>query len=664
MNHMVGWMTPELMQPLGLALLHFFWQGTLVAALAGVAMALTRKAAVRYAIAVTCLALMAAAPVATFLWRTSQPIQPVWTVTQDGAARMSSDWAALNPPSPSREPASGASQTRYLWLVQAWFLGVLLLSLRTAGGILLVERLRRKHVAPAADWLLARCHALQGRIGLHRAIRYCESLHVDAPAVVGWFRPMVLLPISAITGLSEGQLDAVIAHELAHIRRYDAFVNLFQMAVETLLFYHPAVWWLNKCIREERENCCDDIAVEVCGSRLEYARALTMMEEWRMTPALALGANQGSLTARVRRVLGAPGVGNGLRTAGVSAVLLCLCVAAAAAQAFLGSTPHLAKPASWPQTIVATIQGPAAKQSLADAKLVSLPAAELASGVVATPPTAQSPNTQTSSATGGSAQSATNESYIDSLKSAGLDHLTVDELIGLKLQGVTADYVRQMSAAGLKPSVDALIGMKVQGITPDYLKQMQAQGVRIDVDSLIGMKVQGITPEYVAQMKDLHLNVDTDSLIGMKVQGITPEYVKELESLGLNVDADSLIGMKVQGITPEYVKEMRSLGLAGSADGLIGMKIQGISPEYVREMRATGLALNSDNLVGMKVQGITPDYVKSLQAAGFKVDADDCIGAKVAGVTPELIEKVRKHGFQNLDLEKLIELKQMGVLEK
>ena len=118
-------------------------------------------------------------------------------------------------------------------------------------------------------------------------MRFAHSDSVDAPAVVGWFRPVVLIPLSAMSGLSVEQLDAIIAHELAHIRRYDALVNLFQIAVETILFYHPAVWWVNRVIRVERENCCDDIAVAVCGNASEYARALAMMPGNRRRSSIA-----------------------------------------------------------------------------------------------------------------------------------------------------------------------------------------------------------------------------------------------------------------------------------------------------------------------------------------------------------------------------------------
>ena len=125
--------------------------------------------------------------------------------------------------------------------------------------------------------------------------------------MVGWLRPAILLPIAAIATLTPAQVEAILAHELAHIRRHDYAVNLLQTIAETLLFYHPAVWWLSKRVRAEREHCCDEIAVEICGDAVAYAKALAELESWRTaSPAMAVAATGGSLVDRVRRILRVP----------------------------------------------------------------------------------------------------------------------------------------------------------------------------------------------------------------------------------------------------------------------------------------------------------------------------------------------------------------------
>src|SRR2546429_502978 len=339
MSSFANWISPEILGTLGWTLLHFLWQGAGLAALFAVAAAVCRSASARYALAVGALVLMMVSPVVTFTWLKAQP-NPVVSTGAEGAltwARSSTHHATALSGSRAPVAESGAGQaTGMLWLVEAWFLGVLLLSLRTAGGLILIERMRRKEIKAVGAELYAKCVALQRRMGLDRVIRYCECHRLDAPAVLGWFRPVVLLPVRALTGLTEQQIEAVIAHELAHIRRLDCFVNLFQMAAETLLFYHPAVWWVSQGIRAERENCCDDEAISLCGDAVNYARALTLMEEWRTAPRLMIAAHPGPLAQRVLRVLAWDGARGRTRVAGLAGRLACLLGALLAGHAFLG----------------------------------------------------------------------------------------------------------------------------------------------------------------------------------------------------------------------------------------------------------------------------------------------------------------------------------------
>jgi beta-lactamase regulating signal transducer with metallopeptidase domain len=645
MNAFARLLAPDVLRMLGLSLLHFLWQGAVLAALAAAALSASRKASTRYAIAIFTLVLMVSAPVATFfVLHNSTSSVAAAQVPGPAVARLVK-FAAANVPVAG--PSRLVSTPLLTSFVELWFVGVLLFSLRTAGGFFVIARLRRRDSKPMSADLLALCREMQGRLGITRAIRYCESLHLDAPAVVGWFRPVVLLPITALTGLTELQLRAIIAHELAHIRRFDAFFNLFQVAAETLLFYHPAVWWLSKRIRSERENCCDDVALTVCGNPAEYARALALMEEWRVAPSFAMAANRGPLTSRVTRLLGLTEKGSSLRNAGLALGVLCLAAALLAGNALFGLV-RTASAHSFHKT-----QSRASSETSAGAIVITASGPEHQASPTAKPSASSTPD----------AQSAPKSSYIDGLKAEGLDNLSADELISLKIQGVTPQYIHEIRAEGLKPDVDELVGMKVQGITPEYIRQVRAMNLKVDVDSLIGMKVQGITPEYVDQMKKLGFELNTDELIGMKVQGITPEYVEQIRKLGFKPDADSLIGMKVQGITPEYVHQLNELGIHPDADDLIGMKVQGIDANYIRSIKATGLNPDKDEWIGLKVQGVTDEYIKSLQAAGFKPDVDEIIGAKVQGITPQFIELAKSKGFKNLDLDKLIQLKHAGVLE-
>src|SRR5437773_6836113 len=190
------------------------------------------------------------------------------------------------------------------WFVLLWFGGVLVMSLRLASGWLAVRRLWTTGTHPVPEGCEEALGRLVRRLRVTRPVRVLESAVVQVPAVIGWLRPVVLLPASALTGLTPLQLDALLAHELAHVRRYDYLVNLLQSAIETLLFYHPAVWWVSRRVRDEREHCCDDVAVAACGDAHFYATALLGMERLRNPkPALSMAAAGGSLVERVPRLM-------------------------------------------------------------------------------------------------------------------------------------------------------------------------------------------------------------------------------------------------------------------------------------------------------------------------------------------------------------------------
>ncbi len=611
-------------------------------------MALCRRASARYLVGVSALALMLLAPLATFF---------VYSQQHSGVAdtAKSSPLAAAQPTARDRDAASSSTQPSLLgrsslapsldtlpWLVEAWLLGVAFFSLRSAGGFLLLERERRRQSSVVSPRVLEICYTLQDQLGLNRAIAYCECKWLQAPAVIGWFRPVVFLPVTALTGLSEEQLQVVIAHELAHIQRFDPFVNVFQVCVETLLFYHPAVWWLNKRIRAEREHCCDDMAVALCGNAVEYARALTLMEEWRSAPVFAMAANRGPLTERIVRVLGLKTLGAGMRGIGLTGSILCLTAALIAGNALLGIAHPPSASAIWQAAAQpASASAPATPNSTAVAK-----------------PSAAHPQS-----TGQTTASPTASSYIDEMKASGLTDLTVDQLIALKTQDVTPEYVKELRDQGLHPDANTLIAMRVQDISPEYVKGLRDAGLNPDQNQLIGLKVQGADGAYYRAMKEAGLQPDVNTLIGMKVQDVTPEYVREIRAAGLVVTANQVIALKVQDVTPAYLKAMHDLGIDLRTDDVIGMKVQDVTPEYVRGIQALGFKPSASELIGMRVQDVTPEYIKALQSAGFKLDISDIIGAKVQDVTPEFIERAKAHGFKDLSLQKLIQLRQLGILD-
>ncbi|MCA9125672.1 MAG: M48 family metalloprotease [Planctomycetales bacterium] len=189
------------------------------------------------------------------------------------------------------------------WLAILWSVGVITFSMRPLLSVHRCVQMRQSAELIEKQWITSLMPALCERIGLGKVIQVASSKIVETPSVIGVVSPIVLLPASLLTGFSPDLLKAILAHELAHIRRHDFAMNLVQTAIETLLFYHPAVWWITSIVRQERENCCDDIALAICG-RKSYAKALVDLELVRSGNAgLAMAANGGSLYRRIHRIV-------------------------------------------------------------------------------------------------------------------------------------------------------------------------------------------------------------------------------------------------------------------------------------------------------------------------------------------------------------------------
>lgn len=322
-------------QRLGWTLVHSLWQGAAVALLAAIAMAMLcrRAPAARYVVGCAALLLILVSLVATFFALPGPLAQHTVSMPTFPAPAQSGSMVTLGTPFPRVIPATPTPalaqrlQPLLPFCSVLWIIGITILSIRHVGGWMRVQQLRR-HATPLSGepWepLLRRvCEHL----GLKRVVRIAESALVQVPSVAGYFKPVILLPICAMSGLSSQQLEGLIAHELAHVRRHDYVVNLVQIVIETLLFYHPAAWWISRRIRQERENCCDDLAASVCANRIAYVQALAAMEELRMVPGeLVLAARGGTLLPRVRRLLGvqSPGQRSWSLTAAIIVVVVAL----------------------------------------------------------------------------------------------------------------------------------------------------------------------------------------------------------------------------------------------------------------------------------------------------------------------------------------------------
>lgn len=301
MSHLAAWIHTPLAQAIGWTLAHFIWEGAVLAAVLMALLRLHRALPARRRYTLACL-ILAAMPLAfaitlAVIWAR----RPVAVAVPIHWAQVPVSAAPIDTPAPHFSWAMVLD--RLAWLVPVWFAGVAFFYVRGVAAWAAVRRLQRRGVcAPAPEWQ-KRLDELAARMRLSRPVVLLESCFIDTPVLIGYLRPVILLPLGCLTGLSAAQVECILLHELAHVVRHDYVVNLLQSLVEGLLFYHPAVWWVSRVVRAERENCCDDRVVELMGNARAYAATLAVLEQRRvLAPEAALAATGGNLMQRIRRL--------------------------------------------------------------------------------------------------------------------------------------------------------------------------------------------------------------------------------------------------------------------------------------------------------------------------------------------------------------------------
>lgn len=303
--------TEPIVQALGWTLLHAVWQGVGIVLVTAMMLFLLRKhsSALRYRIGIGGLALQIVSSVATFTYY----YQPIKTSARAvvSASRAATPYLAtgLNYAKvalPWYKQALIFLQLHLDHIVLGWAIGVLVLFVRMIGSWVYVQQLKAEGIRLTDASVQTLFKKLTVALRIRQTVHLFESVRVTTPMVIGFIKPVVLLPIGLATGLSTKQIETILAHELAHIKRHDYLVNLLQSIVEIFYFFHPALWWLSARVREEREHCCDDLAVQICGDKIAFAQALTQVEVFRQTPQLAMGfaSKKGVMLHRIRRILG------------------------------------------------------------------------------------------------------------------------------------------------------------------------------------------------------------------------------------------------------------------------------------------------------------------------------------------------------------------------
>ncbi len=606
------------------ALMCFLWQGALVGLAAWIALALLERASAstRYAVALGALLLMAVLPFATAFRLAGdlpRPAQPAVSAAPIAA-----------PVVKAPAPAGGAATAQTFgapllpWIFDVWLAGVAALSLIHLGGFQRVRHLSQ-YGRPVEERLQTLARDLGRRLGIRRAVALLESAAISVPATVGWLRPVVLVPLSTLAGLTPRQLEAVLAHELAHVRRHDYLINLLQTAVETLLFYHPAVWWVSAQVRRERESCCDDLAVSVCGDRLGYARALVELEGLRsVAPRLALAASGGSLAGRIRRLLGSPGRPSrrpwaagllALALLPAGAVVQTACSGSTARQALHGTDPHETR------TWKAERQGGKLRLTL-------------------------------------KTRTAAWRSW------TSVDDYPLSDLAGLtEGKDVRFELRRSAGTVHLQGDYDGRRGHGTFTFAGDPAFAKEIGGSPSD-PRLLELAVYDIPLSYVHEMRELGYGRSAPRGRPRGLHEMLHRHFQDLLGYGPPSSLQKLEELHAQGVTPEFVRGIQEAGYRDiSSSDLVELHLHGVEPEWVQGVSGSGYRrLLPFQLVELHQHGISPEWLRGMVQAGYgDVAADQLISLHEHGIDGESIRRAGASG-RRPSPEELISMQQRGRL--
>ncbi len=329
MNFVEHFFSDPVIYALGWTVLHSLWQAMLVALLLGLLSLLLQRqpSAIRYLAGKLALIFVLVLSGITFAGLYAEASGPYAGAVESGSGQVLA--AGATSASPYWHQFLSYFNAHLPLIVMIWLVGAAFFSLRLLGGLVYLQQLKQRGIHPAPAQWHRRIRDIADRFDLQQPVQLLESTLAQAPMVIGHFKPVILLPVGAINALSPAQVEAILAHELAHIARRDYSHNLLQSFVETLYYFNPAVWWISGFIRTEREHCCDDMAVSVSGDPLMYARALlSLQEHCRPAPQLAMSfsGNRRQLLQRVHRLLRQPSRGSFPAERMVAALTLLLLV--------------------------------------------------------------------------------------------------------------------------------------------------------------------------------------------------------------------------------------------------------------------------------------------------------------------------------------------------
>ena len=705
----------ELDYALGWTIIHSFWQTTLCALLLSLIVVLypKRKTRMRYLFANASLFLVLCCSVATFIYQSHKakqrfnvvyiPATKSQEIEKGGTGDAMSGAPAEETGTFSTLRQTTASFNEYFnrhfpLIVMIWAFGVCLFVMKLLSGVTYIYYLKqRMNFSPAAHWLKV-AERLARSAGVQRTIALVESVLVRGPVVVGFFKPMILLPFGLLNKLTQEEAEAVLAHEIAHILRQDYLFNIIQSIIEALFYYHPAVWWISSIIRNERESACDEMAIRMTGNAVNYAKALVAVQEITYYPASTAmafaGSGKSQFMHRIERILNV----QKHKRNHLEKIVTVLCTfILLGVLAFSQKLEKPNMPSVAPGTRLqensnasglsgiwqATIQGNnvcitfsngvngsmwLSNECFDRSAFSRIPETVAPFTIAREPGTIHFTGKFEGNKGYGSYVFSVNGSYRRFLKDQGINDISDEAMLHAFLTNFNREMIGKLKRNGYNTitgkqfsdlAVHAVNEKELDGYLKYFREIKEAPG---NIDKITSLKKHGVNTTYIENVKGQGIGqVGVEELLKAKIHGVEPDYIERLKRIGYDkLTMNEIIELKVHGVEADYITGLNKI----SNDTLTALRIidaakHGIDPgTAVKVPPGKGGGNSYNEIKKLTIHGVNAAYAENMNNAGLgTLTNDQLFTAKTNGIDAEYVKSMTALHIDELDFDHVVTCK-------
>ncbi len=623
----MNFFSDRLIQAACWTLLHSLWQGLLLAFVTGIVMVLSKRssAALRYNLLSVIFMLFICTVCFTFYRQVSPDAGYAGTTVSPGLANYPDGIH-----SPAANTGAGRSLQSYVsvftdyfnthasLIVTIWFIVFMARCIKILSGLVNVQRLMHYKTNAPSEYWQERISELARQLQINRAVSLLESAIVKVPVVVGFLKPTILVPLGLLANLSPGQVESILIHELAHIRRKDYVFNLLQRFIDILFFFNPTVLWISSLIRNERENCCDDVAITETKSKKQFVQALVSFYEYNKPDsgyAMQFAGRKNRLVNRVKRIVN----NNNQTLNSVEKIVLAASLFVFCTVCITISNGQTAAQKKQTQKITTyftqnndTVPRPADKKPPARvAREKSKHNRSSQSAVQNTTPV--SPAKEIAPVTG------LKEPVSELQTAETFKNIQADKLTELQMHDVDEDFVNSLSRIGYKNiSSDRLQELKDHGVSADFIGSFYQLGYKdISLQTAEELKDHGVKADFISRFREMGFkDISLEKARELKDHGVHPDFINGFLKLGYkDISLDKAEEMRDHGVNPRFIEDFHGLGYKDiSMDKAQTLRDHGVSPDFIKGFNELGFKdFSLDKAIELRDHGVTTGFIESMK---------------------------------------------------